>query len=392
MPDDPCTALRQRLDDIVAEIHAVQASMPKPPLPPSELHRYETRLWELNRERINAVAALDRCLNPPPLRPTLYVDGNVLRDRTGTAVTLRGVNYSPLYNESFPAADYLDEIVKTGANAIRIVWFVEFGTTVPPAELDGLLTRCRAAGMIPIVELADLTGRPDVDALNATLIPWWTSAEVVGILNKHADCLIINLANELGLYHFSDDGEAAATTAFVNAYTKALQSIRAAGLAMPVMIDAPDYGTSLDFFVNVGAELVAADPGGNVLLSAHAYWAGNDRSAQIATCIDLGLPIVFGEIANLQDQVDDQGKLIGYYNIDGGTDNPAPSGFNYQALLTLLGNDAVGWLAWGWDRDICTARQLSEDGTYNALTPYGQDIVTNPTYGLNFAVKATIAP
>jgi mannan endo-1,4-beta-mannosidase len=391
MSSDLCAAFVQRVDALVAEIHAVEAAMPKPPLPPEERAYYEHKLWELNRARINAVAALDRCRSNPP--PTLYVNGATLCDRTGAAIILRGINLPLLDDWRFPGADNLDAVAQTGANAVRIAWYVNYPDADRPpygiSDLDGVLSRCKAAGMIPIVELGDLTGEPDPSLLNTDLILWWTSAPVVSVLNSHADCLIINLANELGYYHFAADPDAA-KTAYISAYTTALQSIRAAGLAMPVMIDAPDFGTSLDFFVDAGPSLLAADPGMNLLLSAHAYWAATNYTGSIASCMALGLPLVFGEIANKEDDTDAGGTLIGYYDLDGGTANPAPSQFDYHVLLPQLGEDAVGWLAWGWGPDECAARQLSSDGTFAALTPYGEDIVDNPVYGVSLAVKATI--
>ncbi len=62
-----------------------------------------------------------------------------------------------------------------------------------------------------------------------------------------------------------------------------------------------------------------------------------------------------------------------------------PSGFKYQDLLAeLLGVD-VSWLAWSWNPDGCPARNMAEydaAGNFVRLTPYGDDIVNNPTYDL----------
>jgi mannan endo-1,4-beta-mannosidase len=263
-------------------------------------------------------------------RPTLYVSGRFLNDRKGDRVILRGVNLPLLDDWRFPGADYLDQVAQTGANAVRLQWYVNYpDATRPPysvSDLDDVLTRCTAAGMIPILQLADLTCQSDATQLNAQLIPWWTSTEVVALLNGHAEDVIINLANELGAYHWADDSDQALQT-YLAAYTEGLASIRNAGLAMPVMIDAPDCGTSLDAFTSVGQSLVKADPAHNLLLSVHAYWAATDYSSTIRSCIDLDLPLVCGEISNRQDDTDDDGKLVGYYDLDGTTKNvAAPSG------------------------------------------------------------------
>ena len=328
-----------------------------------------------------------------PIRPTLVVNGRFLHDRSGTPVILRGVNLALLDDWRFPGADWLTDVAQTGANAVRLQWYVDYGNPDRPpytlADLDAVLTRCKAAGMIPIVQLADLTCNPDASLLGSRLIPWWTSAEVVAMLNAHADYLIINLANELGSYHWADNS-AQGLQDYLDAYTSGLAAIRAAGLSMPVMIDAPDGGTSLDVFASVGSQLVAADPAGNLLLSAHAYWAQVDYTGTIATCIGLDLPLVFGEIANREDDTDDDGTLLGYFDLAGPSAGiAAPSGFRYQALLRSLKTHEIGWLAWGWCDDNCLPRRLSSDGPFAHLTIYGHDLVHNATYGLKTAVRVT---
>ena len=131
--------------------------------------------------------------------------------------------------------------------------------------------------MIPILGLWDVTCQADATLVNAQLIPWWTSEEVVTVLNKHQQYLIINLANELGFHRWSAD-PATSLGEFKNAYKNAMTNIREK-LHMPVMIDAPDCGTSLDAWISIGQELIDHDPDHNLLLSVHAYWAAYDRDA-----------------------------------------------------------------------------------------------------------------
>jgi mannan endo-1,4-beta-mannosidase len=154
---------------------------------------------------------------------------------------------------------------------------------------------------------------------------------------------------------------------------------------MPIMIDAPDCGTSLSAFLAIGQELITHDPRHSILLSVHAYWAGDyDGTADVALAVNAGLPIVFGEIANKQE---DNGNQC-HYALDGtGLDNPPPSGFQYQNLLAQLKQVQVGWLAWAWYKDACAARCITPDGNYGGagsagLTPYGNDILNNASYGL----------
>jgi mannan endo-1,4-beta-mannosidase len=317
---------------------------------------------------------------------TLYTAGRDLYSRDGTKIVLRGVNLPLLDDWNFPGKDALADLALTHANAVRIQWYVNYGDPNRPAysvaDLDGVLERCGAAGIVPIVMLADLTCASDASLVNAQLIPWWTSADVVSVLQKHTAYLIINLANEVGTYRWADDSTAALAS-YAAAYVTAIGAIRKAGIEVPIMIDAPDCGSSLDAFLTVGQQFIDADPLHNVLLSAHAYWAAYDGIPFIAKCLSADLPIVFGEIANKQDEQVNGQTAYCYYDLDGAHTNPGTtSGFTYQALLSVLQENEVSWLAWSWGPDSCTARRMSTNGFFKSLTTYGSDIVHNPKYGL----------
>lgn len=314
------------------------------------------------------------------VRSTLYVSGRYLHTPGGTKLILRGIDLPLLDDWNFPPSNHISDIARTNANAVRIQWYADYGQPSRPsysvADLDPILRRCAKAEMIPIVMLADLTCAPDTSQLNSVIVKWWTSPDVVAVLSKHHKYLIINIANEVGQYHWVGDSQDALKQ-YVADYTTAITSIRAAGLMVPLMIDAPDCGTSLDVFLSMGAQLIAADPQHNVLLSAHAYWAGYDGMSFIQPCVDASLPIVFGEISNRQDNGD------GYYSLDGsGSWTPAPNGFQYQNLLLSALRHDIGWLAWSWGPDKSDDRCLSTDRTFASLSPFGQDFIHNPSYGL----------
>ncbi len=320
------------------------------------------------------------------MNDTLTTAGRFLQDRAGNRLILRGINLPLLDDWNFPANDVLTEPMLTGANAIRIQWYVNYPSRDRPdfsiGDLSGVLQKCGAAGIVPIVMLADLTCGSDADQVNADLIPWWTSPEVVAILTAHQQYLIINIANEVGVYRWADDPEAALAS-YGSAYRQAIARIRATGLKVPLLIDAPDCGTSLDAFLSVGKELLASDPSHNLLFSAHAYWAAYDGMSFIDPCVAAKLPIVFGEIANKQDEQIDGRTVFGYYDLDGKATGPGKTnGFQYQSLLSVLKKKEIGWLAWSWGPDQCDARRISSDGAFDSLTEYGNDVVHNAKYGL----------
>jgi hypothetical protein len=57
-------------------------------------------------------------------------------------------------------------------------------------------------------------------------MPWWTSEPVLTGLRKHQRYSIVNLANELGNYRWTDR-PASALVSFKNAYQTAISRIRA---------------------------------------------------------------------------------------------------------------------------------------------------------------------
>jgi mannan endo-1,4-beta-mannosidase len=312
----------------------------------------------------------------------LFLMGRTLYDTQGREVILRGINLPVLDDWNFPQSDGLDELVKTNANAVRVAWYVDYNSPTRPAystdDLDGLLTRCRAAQVIPIVGIWDGTCKADLGLLAGTIVPWWKSAAAK--LNQHQKYLIVNLANELGFYGW-DANPAKALKKFVDAYKSAITAVRQ-DLHVPIMIDAPDCGTRLDVWNAVGKELIDHDPDHNLLLSAHAYWAVQDWTPEIASAVASNLPIVFGEVANFQD---DESPC--QYSLDDA--NPPASGFTYQNLLKTLQNQKIGWLAWSWGPDQCDARRVTADGSFAGLTSYGSDLVHHPVYGwMSAAIKS----
>jgi mannan endo-1,4-beta-mannosidase len=347
-------------------------------------------------------------------RETFYTSGRHLHDPYGNKIILRGINLPLLDDWNFPSSDKLADLEQTGANSVRIQWYIKYRDPPRPprrppytiANLDAFLTKCKTQRMIPILGLWDVTCERDATLVNTRLIPWWTSEEVVTVLNKHQQYLIINLANELGFYRWKTN-PSMALSEFKNAYKSALTSIREK-FHMPVMIDAPDCGTSIEAWITIGQELIDHDPDHNLLLSVHAYWADYDGMPHINSAVRGNLPLVFGEIANKQDEEVCRETQDGevrcetqfcFYDLDGRRENhPPPSGFTYQRLLQTLKTNEIGWLAWSWAPDGCASRCIGQynggSGRYEGLSkPYGEDIVNNRDYGLkNNATRSAIFP
>lgn len=306
---------------------------------------------------------------------TIKANGSRLIGICGDTILLRGLNYEP-FNWGYDINDEkFAEISITGSNCVRIPWYTSSAAAGGAplfdvlANLDTAIARCFRNKMIAIVDLHDNTCNGDISQI-ATLSNWWLNPNVIAMINNYKHSLIINIANEAGYVQWTGNA-AAALIDFKNTYQSIVSNMRNAGIEVPLMIDAPDCGTDLDDLASIAVALQTNDPLHNLIFSAHAYWyayAGNDSITmlnKIMNALSQNVPIVLGEIANLQDDA-----------------APCAYVLNYEALLHICSDLGVSWLAWSWDHDNCPARQVSSNGNFASLTYYGNDIVYNADYGL----------
>ena len=306
----------------------------------------------------------------------IHTDGKYILGPCGDTLHLKGINYAP-YNWGNDINDQrIEEIAQTGANAVRMPWYWSNpGANVyyNYVALDSIISKCVQNKLIVILELHDFTCENDPNELISGSA-WWTNNSVVPILNKYKESIIVNIANE-ALYVNWTGNTAAALATYTNTYETIIGNLRnVTGFNYPILIDAPDCGQTSDAFItsNTANYLINADPEHNLIFSAHAYWYAyaNNDSTQMANKLNAVLtadiPFVLGEVANLQDD-----QTMCQYTL------------NYKPLLRYCEVNNINWLAWSWDRDICSQRQMSTNGTFASLTNYGNDLVNNPDYGLN---------
>jgi mannan endo-1,4-beta-mannosidase len=315
------------------------------------------------------------CVNSQP-NEFIHTSGQYILGPCNDTLTLKGVNYAP-YNWGYTLADLkIDQIALTGSNVVRLVWYADGGGAPVYANyvaLDSAISKCVQADMIVILELHDYTCDNDHPGL-ITNADWFISAPVLAVIEKYKHSLIVNIANESLFVNWTGN----ATVALANyktTYETIITNLRAvSGFDFPLLIDAPDCGQNSDAFITSGtaADLITFDPAHNLIFSAHAYWYGyaaND-SLQMANKLNAILaeeiPFVLGEIANQQDDI-----TMCQYDL------------NYQPLLNYCEQQNIGWMAWVWDHDLCTDRQVSSTGDFVDLTTYGDDIVNNAVYGIS---------
>ncbi|GAB4196003.1 MAG: hypothetical protein OHK0022_13150 [Roseiflexaceae bacterium] len=304
-------------------------------------------------------AAVTRSATPDGI--TFKVIGRHLYDRCGEKVVLRGVN-KMIYWMDLDGIPSYGEIAKTGANVVRIQWLMP-GTA---AQLDTAISNAVAQQLIPMPELHDATG--DWSKL-PSLVDYWTRPDIVAVLLKHQQYLLLNIGNEVGNQVSDAD--------YTAGYTQAISRLRAAGLRMPLVIDAPNYGQGIDAVQRTGPGLIAADPEQNLIFSVHTWWpyawGYSDQRVidEIRESVTMGLPLIIGEFGNKWDET--------------------PSGaIPYRTIIEQAHLNEVGYLPWEWGpgNNPQTWLDMTTDSTYATLRDWGLEVAVTSPYSIkNTAVR-----
>jgi mannan endo-1,4-beta-mannosidase len=211
----------------------------------------------------------------------------------------------------------MPEIAKTGANAVRIFWYVTRGRGV--AGMEPAIEAALANQMVPVIEAHDSTCTWAMDGIESA----WLAPDAVALIKKFEGQLIVNIANE---------ANAPDLGTFTSTYSRIIRSMRDAGIRVPLMIDAASRcGRDWQSLLNQGRALLDADPDRNLIFSAHLYdpMSAEGYAAAFRQFNDLGLAFVVGEFANRE---------------------PPGCGaaIDYKALIAEAQKAGIGWFAWSW--------------------------------------------
>jgi mannan endo-1,4-beta-mannosidase len=337
----------------------------------------------------------------------LKVKGSKLFDPCSKPILLRGVNKMFVFEQDLDkriGKNILPEIAKSGANCVRIVWSmgrVSNGQVVPTIaeELDAVITNCKAQKMIPIVGLWDFTDANDggfshlLDYTN-----FWIRPDILTVLKKHENALIINIANEAG--EECDDSDPDLNLkmpAFVSNYGISIRTIRNAGIKSPLMIDGIDRGKSLKCFsfirngqnTNVATELLTVDAEKNLIFSFHSYWAKRftDRQTFVEDIFNKavadGFCFVNGELSKYGAWADGESVCSDKGEVD------------YQRFAKLCAKNKVGYMLWEWgpgnefENATCIKMNMTTDGTFAGLKDWGLLMAKDRVFGFNVAGRFT---
>ena len=298
---------------------------------------------------------------PPAAGSVFTVDGRDILDPFGNAVVLRGVNKMSVFDDEDPRGEIsFPEIARTRANTVRIVWAIEddHGKT-DPDDLRALIDNAIDAGLLPMIELHDATG--DLSRLGE-LVDYWTRPNIVNIITNRQDALLVNIGNEVG-----DDQ--VGNGQFRDAYTKAVQRMRCAGIHTPLVIDAPDFGKNLDVLNATAGDLLEADPDHNLIFSVHMYWGIHDGADNqfiidaLDNAVARNYPLIVGEFSK-----------FGAFN---GDDSICAEGgrIDYQTILGKTDELGIGWYVWEWgpgngfEDPLCDVMDMTPDRLFDHLKP-----------------------
>ena len=291
--------------------------------------------------------------------PGFYVQGRHLYTKDGEKVVLRGVNRMAVWAE--PTGSFsLPQIEKTGANVVRIMWMMG----KPAEDFDAIIRNTIKLGMIPMIEIHDATG--DWSKL-PKVIDYWVNPATVAVIKRHEKYLLVNIANEAGWF-VSDD-------AFKQDYLSAATRMRAAGIHVPLIIDASRWGRNVEQLLNTGPWLQQQDPDHNLIFSVHWYHADNNTE-RITTALEkavaLNLPLIVGEFAHKE--VGCRGTIA------------------YQHLIKECQRLEIGWLAWEWGGEPhnsdCREMDMTPTGRFEDLQGWGKEVtLTDPNSIKNTSIR-----
>ncbi len=301
-------------------------------------------------------------MNIVSAKPGFFVQDRFLYSKDNEKVILRGVNHMFIWTDR--EGKTIPEIAKTGANCVRIVW----NTRGRVSDLDHIIAQCIENGMIPIPEIHDTTGNWDRlhDALD-----FWLREETLQVISNHQQYLILNVGNEPG--DKEQDPED-----FFDAYCMIVTRMRAAGIRVPLMIDADFWGQSEKNLLKVGPRLLQADPEHNLLFSIHMWWPSEHHDAAatgyatvedrvrgvLKESVEKKLPLVIGEFAPVA--------------VGGAREIP------YKLIMSEAERLDIGWLAWSWGPGNFDSPEMdmTVHGSFNTLVSWGKEICVDSPNGI----------
>lgn len=314
----------------------------------------------------------------------LKVVGSNIKNKCGTNLLIRGVNFTGYFqydiNDRMTTINRINQIKMTGANTVRLPWLSSTQYSRDYKVLDTLIRRIIEKKMIVMVDYHDLTCQQLTPANIQTATNYWLSPNILAILKKYENYILLNIANEVG--QDWEGNTANVRQKLIDSYSPAITALRNAGLKCPFVIDANDCGQNIEALIGAAPTLLAADPDHNIVFSAHAYWNNDNYTTRLTnaatTAQNAGICLVIGEFSVAQD-----------CPLDAQTND-------YAAIMQVCNQKEIGYLAWEWGG----SQQYSGNGTlcpddsrgvgYSRLTMSGSSGLFVDVAGWGIPVKNDI--
>ncbi|WP_115562093.1 glycoside hydrolase family 5 protein [Xanthomonas arboricola] len=285
----------------------------------------------------------------------LSVSGTQLRETNGNTLVLRGINLPHAWFADRTDAA-LAQIAATGANSVRVVlssghrW-----NRTPEAEVARIIARCKALGLIAVLEVHDTTGYGEDGAAGtlADAANYWTS--VRGALVGQENYVILNIGNE-------PFGNRLSASEWVNGHARAIATLRNAGLTHALMVDAPNWGQDWQFYMrDNAAALLALDSRRNLVFSVHMYEVfANDATVDsyLRAFRSNGLALVVGEFG-----ADHRGAQV-----------------DEAAIMRRAREYNVGYMGWSWSGNDSSTQSLDIVLGWDPtrLSSWGRTLIQGP--------------
>jgi hypothetical protein len=282
---------------------------------------------------------------PATPRATMTTSGRQILDSCGNPFVTRGVEQ--VFGEQLPQGNdwvgLAEEIAASGVNAVRIL----AGTnTLGTDDVDALLDVVADNGMVAYVT-----------PYGNEAMQWLEGQEVRAMLAKHEKYIIIDAFGEPTF----DDRDR-----FVRDSTDALRQVRSWGYRVPLTVTANQYGRDLPSILELGQQIISADPLGNTIMGWQAYWSSNGFYQET---YGMSLTEAVQAVANAPFPIQ--------LGLDRVTDFPLTATADFGTLLSATEANDIGWLWWDWYNPYGDENNLTQDGSSSRLTPTGQTVVSS---------------
>jgi mannan endo-1,4-beta-mannosidase len=283
--------------------------------------------------------------NPAPTASaTMRTSGRRLLDSCGNIFVVRGVEQ--IFGKELPEGNdwlgLLNQIAATGVNAVRILAGTD---TLALSDVDELLNAVTAHDMVAYIAPYGSEGGA-----------WLAHPEVKAMLAKHERNILIDAFGEPT---FDDRGR------FVAESTSSLRRLRGLGYRVPLTVTANQFGRDLPSLLDLGPEILAADPLHNTVFGWQAYWSSNgyyqntygfSLEEAVSAAAAAPFPIQLG--------------------LDRVTDFPSDVTADFGTLMSATQAQGIGWLWWDWYNPYGNENSLTVDGSANHLTATGRTVMS----------------